>query len=75
MIQDSTLVKGQWKLGKVSKTYQGNDGKVRKVEVQYKNLNSKEPVTKYKGKGYVTVERPVHRLIVLIPNTEQNLTL
>ena len=74
LIQDSNLVRGQWKLGKVSKTYQGNDRKVRKVEVQYKNLNPKEPVTKYKGKGYVTVERPVHRLIVLIPTTEQNLT-
>ena len=63
LIQDSNLVRGQWKLEKVSKTYQGQVGKVRKVEVQYKNLDLKEPVTKYKGKGYVTVERPVHRLI------------
>ena len=39
LIQDSNLIRGQWKLGEVSNTYPGMDGKVRKVDVQYKNLN------------------------------------
>ena len=37
LIQDSNLVRGQWRLGIVSNTFPGSDGKVRKVEVQYKN--------------------------------------
>ena len=71
LIQDSNLIRGQWKLGKVSNTYPGTDGKVRKVDVQYKNLNVDEPTTKYRGKGYVTVQRPVQRLILLLPIDEQ----
>ena len=65
------LIRGQWKLGKVSNTHPGTDGKVRKVDVQYKNLNADEPTTKYKGKGYITVQRPVQRLILLLPIDEQ----
>lgn len=64
LIQDSNLVRGQWRLGIVSNTYPGSDGKVRKVEVQG------EPVTKYQGRGYVTIERPVHRLVLLIPKDD-----
>ena len=70
LIQDSNLVRGQWRLGIVSNTYPGSDGKVRKVEVQYKNPKQGEPVTKYQGRGYVTIERPVHRLVLLIPKDD-----
>ena len=71
LIQDSNSIRGQWKLGKVSNTYPGTDGKVRKVYVQYKNLNADEPTAKYKGKGYVTVQRPVQRLILLLPKESE----
>ena len=71
LIQHSNLIRGQWKLGKVLNTHPGTDGKVRKVDVQYKNLNADEPTTKYKGKGYVTVHRPVQRLILLLPTDKQ----
>ena len=70
LIQDSNLVRGQWRLGIVSNTFPGCDGKVRKVEVQYKNPKQGEPVTKYQGRGYVTIERPVHRLVLLIPKDD-----
>ena len=69
--QDSNLIRGQWKLGKVSNTHPATDGKVHKVDVQYKNLNADEPTTKYTGKGYVTVQRSVQRLILLLPIEEQ----
>ena len=77
LIQDSNLIRGQWKLGKVSNTCPGTDGKVRKVDVQYKNLNADEPNAKYKGKGYVNVQRPVQRLIYhyLSMNNEWTLSL
>ena len=67
LMQDSNQIRGQWKLGRVSKIYPGKDGNVRKVEVQYKNPRPGEPVTKYDGRRYGTVERAVHRLIVLLP--------
>ncbi|XP_068735648.1 uncharacterized protein [Montipora capricornis] len=70
LIQDSNLVRGQWRLGTVSNTYPGSGGKVRKVEVQCKNPKQGEPVTKYQGRGYVTIERPVHRLVLLIPKDD-----
>ena len=67
-MQDSNQIRGQWKLGRESKIYPGKDRKVRKVEVQYKNPRPGEPVTN--ERGYVTVERAVHRLIVLLPEED-----
>ena len=70
LIQDSNLVRGLWRLGIVSNTFPGSDVKVRKVELQYKNPKKGESVTKYRGRGYVTIERPVHRLVLLIPKDD-----
>jgi hypothetical protein len=67
LIQDSNQVRGNWRLGRVSKVKPGNDGKVRNIEVQYKNPKSGEPVNKYGGQDYVTVEQAVHRLVVILP--------
>ena len=63
-------MRGNWKLGKVLNVYPGADGKVRTVNVQYKNLTVSEPTKQYQGKGYVTVQRPVQRLVLLIPIDE-----
>jgi hypothetical protein len=65
LIQDSNQVRGNWRLGRVSKVKPGNDGKARNV--QYKNPKSGEPVNKYAGQDYVTVEQAVHRLVVILP--------
>ena len=51
LIQDANQVRGNWKLGIVSQT----DPKPR------------EAVKNYHGQGYVNVQQPVHRLIVLVP--------
>ena len=67
LIQDSNQVRGNWKLGKVSKVYPGDDARVRKVDVEYKNPRPGEPIDKYEGKGSVSVQRAVHRFIVLVP--------
>ena len=58
LIQDSNLVRGNWTLGKVSNVYPGADGKMRRVDVQYKNLTISEPTKQYQGKGYVTCSTP-----------------
>ena len=43
LIQDSNQIRGQWKLGKVSEVFPGEDGLVRKVHVTYKNPKQGEP--------------------------------
>ena len=54
-------------MGVVTKVYPLEDGKVRKVQVSYKN-NKDGP--DYKGVKYTKVERPVQRLVVIVPNDE-----
>ena len=71
LIQDSNQIRGQWKLGKVSEVFPGEDGRVRKVQVSYKNPKPGEPPHKNTGRGYVTVERSVNRLILLLPVDEE----
>ena len=62
LVQDSNILRGIWKLGRVSNIYPSNDGVVRKVEVQYKsNLESK---------GFETIRRPVQRLVLIQPVNE-----
>lgn len=63
LIQDSNQVRGNWKRGKVSKVYPGDNARVRKVDVEYKNPRPGQPVDKYHGGGYVTVQGAVHRLV------------
>ena len=67
LIQVANSIRGQWKLGSVLKAYPGGDGRVRKVQVQYKNPKPGEGVNEYHGRGFVTVERAVNKLVVFIP--------
>ena len=72
LVADSNVVRGEWKLARVSETFPGKDGQVRKVTLKYKNPRPREPIRQYKGHGFVTIERPVHKLVVLVPTEEQN---
>ena len=47
--------------------FPGEDGIVRKVHVAYKNPKPGEPAHMYNGRGYITVERSVNRLVLLLP--------
>ena len=60
MIQDSNVVRGNWKIGIVINILDSKDGRVRNVEVKYKN-----------GTTAIKVKRAVQRLIVLVPVEEQ----
>lgn len=72
LIQDSNQIRGQWKLGKVSEVFPGDDGRVRKVHVIYKNPRLGEPSNKYFGKDYTTIERSTNRLVLLVPVDDKN---
>lgn len=68
LIQDSNVIRGEWKMGVVTETHPGDDGKVRRVTVSYKNIHDENS---YGGIRYTRIERPVQRLIVLIPAEER----
>ena len=70
MIQGSNSIRGNWRLGKVKESYPSNDGKVRRVTIKYKNLGSDKSQI-YDGKNYTFIERPVHKLIVIVPIDEE----
>ena len=57
-------------MGVVTSVRQGSDGRVRRASVSYKNLSINEPKDQYRGVTYTTVERPVHRLIVIVATNE-----
>ena len=62
MNQDSNAVRGNYKMGIVKKIMPSSDELVRRVLVSYKN---NVDGIDYKGKTYITVERSVHKLIVI----------
>ena len=59
-------------MGIVKETYPGNDGRVRNVKVGYKNFPVAEPADVYRGSKFTIVDRPVHRLIVLVAIDEND---
>ena len=61
LIQDSNAIRGVWKMGRIMEATPGADGKVRNVKVQYKNAGS-----------FVTIDRAVQRLVLLLPCNEQS---
>ena len=63
MMQDSNAIRGEWKLGKISKVEGDKNGVVRKCEVQYKPKVDVDNT----NKKYVTLKRLVQRLIVIVP--------
>ena len=64
MIQDSNTLRGNYRMGIVKETFPSLDGKVRSVKIGYKN-NDAGP--DYNGKQYTYIERPVQKLIVIVP--------
>ena len=66
LVQDSHAIRGSWKLARVNKIYTDKDGLVRNCCIQYKPANVDSSV----NKGLVTIQRPVQRLVVVLPTEE-----
>ena len=63
IIADKNSPRGKWKMGKINNVQAGIDVKVRRVSIQYKNKNSDV---------YTEIERPVQKVVVILPVGEQN---
>ena len=58
LVQDANPVRGRWKMALVEKAISSKDGRVRRAEISY---NAPEG-------SRLTVERPIQKLIVIVPN-------
>ena len=66
LLKDDNVCRGQWKLCRISDLIISHDGLVRRVELRVGDYSA--------GADSVQVsylERPVHKLVLLIPNAEQ----
>ena len=68
MVQDSTAMRGQWKLAQVAVADPGSDGKVRDVSLRYKHQNIG---ARCSGQQDVLINRSIHKLVLLLPVEEQ----
>ena len=69
LIQDANLVRGEWRMGIVSKAEPSSeDGFVRNCSVKYKKSL---PGSRF-AHSFTTVESSVQRLVVLVPVDEYN---
>lgn len=66
IVQDTNLLRGSWRLGRVTKVYEGNDGKVRKVDVRCRAAGGEGDAQRGGGHS-VELTRSVHRLVLLVP--------
>ena len=69
LIQDSNVHRGQWTMGRVTKVFPGVDGWVRRCEVAYVVPSNDDD----KCSPCKTFERPIHKLVVIVP-ADENLT-
>ena len=71
IVQESNMIRGKWRLAKVSKVFPGEDGLVRNVVVHYKNLGENESRHTYSGANYTEIKRAVQKIVVLIPSENE----
>ena len=68
LVSDRSINKGTYRLAQVHQVFPGLDGKVRKVNIRYKNLGNDGTTADYKGARDVIVSRAIQRLALLVPS-------
>ena len=63
LIKDSNALRGNWKMGRVSKVKPSADSYVRRCSAFYKQVLPGKDIPKSR----ITIERPVQDLIVIVP--------
>ena len=67
IVADAGVLKGQYRLGRISQVYTGRDGRVRRARVAYKRYKAGEVLKEYKGAQDIEVERSTQKLALLVP--------
>ena len=64
---DKNKLRGDYRLALVKEVFPGEDGKVRKVAIQYKSYRTGERAHDYRDARVTVVSRAVHHLALLVP--------
>ena len=67
LVIDDSLPRCQWKLGRITEVFPGADNLVRKVK-----LVLGDPRQGDKRRKLTTLERPIHKLILLLENEQKD---
>lgn len=71
LLKDSNLLKREYRLARVKEAVPGDDGKVRRVKLEYKNLKSTgkdvKDAVKDLQKPFTEVVRSVQNVVVIVP--------
>lgn len=71
LVADQGILRGQYRLARVTQVLRSADGLVRRVRVSYKRYKIGERICDYHGASDVEVERSVQRLSLLVPVEDQ----
>ena len=66
IVADKNTLRGDYRLALVKDVFPGEDGKVRRVTVQYKSCRTGESVHEYRGARDTVVSRAVQRLALVL---------
>ena len=58
LMKDESLVAKDYRLGRVKTVYPGDDGHVRRADIEYRNPNEKD---------FRVTQRPIQKLIIVVP--------
>jgi hypothetical protein len=67
LLMNESLPRCQWKLGRITEVFPGKDGLVRKVK-----LIVGDPSYDGKSRKVKTFERPIHKLVLLLENSNSH---
>ena len=67
IVADSGVLKGEYRLARVSQVLPSADGRVRRVRILYKRYKVGEKLREYRGASDIEVERSVQKLALLVP--------
>ncbi|XP_043198573.1 uncharacterized protein LOC122368576 isoform X1 [Amphibalanus amphitrite] len=74
-LQDSNAVRGNWRVGVVTRVREGRDGRVRDVDIRCRSATVCEGGAARPASRCVEITRSVHRLVVLVPVEERDGTV
>ena len=64
LIKEESKISSSYKLGRVAEVFEGEDGRVRRARVEYKNVSAETSLVKA---PMMSTERSVHGLVVIVP--------
>ena len=68
LVKDENLLRNQWQLARVVRTYPSDDGLVRKVKILLAVSSINDSGRRFKSP--VMLERPIQKLVLLVPSFE-----